>query len=336
LRAVILASGRGERLAPLTNRQPKPLLPAANQPLLSYLLHALSAAGFTEVLVTLGYLGDQVKAFLATVSVGLSIETVAAPDWPRGPLGSLQAVVPLLKDESAFALLPADLYIDAESLRRLGSAEADDWALLYDPNQERPGPGLELDANHRATRLLLSTASGPARLPIVPVLRATPRLFETKQHAGARQASTVFELLQLWVSLGHPLQGIPIAPTFWIDIDGPADLLHLNDYILTTGWPPTPLPPGTYLPPGAAIEGPQRNAHFNLGVGSHVLGPALLGPGVHVGKRCCITGGTSLGADTALSDNVVLDRSITLPHTRVPPNAEVHNAILDAYGNTAR
>jgi NDP-sugar pyrophosphorylase family protein len=55
-----------------------------------------------------------------------------------------------------------------------------------------------------------------------------------------------------------------------------------------------------------------------------------------VGKRCCITGGTSLGADTALSDNVVLDRSITLPHTRVPPNAEVHNAILDAYGNTAR
>jgi NDP-sugar pyrophosphorylase family protein len=73
-----------------------------------------------------------------------------------------------------------------------------------------------------------------------------------------------------------------------------------------------------------------------LGVGSHVLGPALLGPGVHLGKRCRITGGTSLGADTTLRDNVVLDHAITLPHTRVLPNAEIHNAILDAYGNAAR
>jgi mannose-1-phosphate guanylyltransferase len=311
-------------------------LPAANQPLLGYLLHALAAAGFSDVLVTLGYLGDQLKAFLATVSVDLALETVVAPEWPRGPLGSLQAAVPCLEEDSAFALLPADLYIDAASLRRLRTAKTDEWALLYDPNPRRGAAGLELDANHRATGLIRSAAGESTRRPVIPVLRTTPRLFELKHEAGARQASTVFELLQLWVTRGHPLQGVPASSGFWVDVDSSAELLGLNGHLLTAGWPPTPLPPGTYLPPGAALAGPKRNADFRLGVGSHVLGPALLGPQVRVGNRCRVTGGTSLGAYTTLRDNVVLHHSITLPHTQVPPNAEVHDAILDAHGHTVR
>lgn len=333
---MILASGRGERLAPLTDHQPKPLLPAANQPLLSYLLHALARAGFTEILVTLGYLGEQVKAYLKALALDLSIETVAAPAWRCGPLGSLAAVVPRLKHESVFLLLPADLYIDPESLRRLGAADTDDWALLYDPNHPRAGAGLELDPNHHATRLIHASPGEAVRLPIVPALRASPQLFDTKQHAGARQASTVFELLQLWVSQGQLLQGIPISAEFWIDVDSPAELMRLNDHVLTAGWPPTPPPLGTFLAAGGALDGPQRNAQFSLGTDSHVVGPALLGPRLKVGKHCHIAGGTSLGADTVLRDNVVLAHSITLPHTEVPPNAEVHDAILDAYGNAAR
>jgi len=336
LRAVILASGRGERLAPLTDSQPKPLLPVANQPQLAYLLHALLVGGFTDVLVTLGYLGDQVKSFLATIPIDLRIETVPAPEWPRGPLGSLAAVVPLLKDEGSFALLPADLYIDAESLQRLGNAKADDWALLYDPNQKRPGAGLELDAHHHVTRLIHSAAGESAQLPIVPVLRVTPRLFEIGQSAEARQASTVFELLQLWVSHGHPLTAIAIPSRFWIDVDSPAELLHLNDHLLTAGWPPTPLPPGTYLQSGAALHGPQRKAQFTLGDNTHVIGPALLGPRVKIGRRCRITGPTSLGADTIVRDNVVVHHALTLKQVEVPPNAEVHDAILDTHGNAAR
>jgi mannose-1-phosphate guanylyltransferase len=336
VRAVILASGRGERLAPLTDYQSKPLLPAANQPLLSYLLRALPAAGFAEVLVTVGYLGDQVKAFLATASLGLRIETVAAPEWPRGPLGSLRAAVPFLKNESAFVLLPADLYIEPEALRLLSTSRTEEWALLCDPHQHCPGAGLELDANHQITRLLHSTAGEPVHLPIVPALRVTPQLFDLTEHPRGHHASTVFELLQLWVSLGHPLQGIPIPPSFWIDVDGAAELLRLNDYLLTAGWPPTPRPAGTYVPPGSTVDEPPRRAQFSLGPESQVLGPALIGPKVKVGKRCQITGSSSLGAGTVLRDNVVLRRTVTLPHAEIPPNVEVHDAILDARGNALR
>jgi NDP-sugar pyrophosphorylase family protein len=132
------------------------------------------------------------------------------------------------------------------------------------------------------------------------------------------------------------LRGIPIAPAFWIDVDSAADLMRVNDHVLTRGWPPTPLPPGIYVPPGATLDGPQWDARFSLGADSHVLGPALLGSGVRVGRRCRIASGASLGANTTLRDNVILDHSITLPHTLVPPNAEVHDAILDAYGNALR
>jgi glucose-1-phosphate thymidylyltransferase len=66
IRAIVLAAGRGRRLQSLTLTRPKPLLPVAGRPMLAHVLDALTSYGIQDVVVVVGYLGDQIEAYLAT------------------------------------------------------------------------------------------------------------------------------------------------------------------------------------------------------------------------------------------------------------------------------
>ena len=60
MRAMILAAGRGERMRPLTDQYPKPLLTVAGKPLIDYHLESLAAAGVREVVINLAWLGEKI------------------------------------------------------------------------------------------------------------------------------------------------------------------------------------------------------------------------------------------------------------------------------------
>jgi MurNAc alpha-1-phosphate uridylyltransferase len=64
MKAMILAAGRGERMRPLTDHIPKPLVPVAGKPLIVYHLEALARAGFREVVINLAYRGAQIREAL--------------------------------------------------------------------------------------------------------------------------------------------------------------------------------------------------------------------------------------------------------------------------------
>ena len=74
MKAMILAAGRGERMRPLTDHTPKPLLPVGGQPLIVWHLERLAAAGFSEVVINHAHLGMQIEQALGNGSQwGLSI-----------------------------------------------------------------------------------------------------------------------------------------------------------------------------------------------------------------------------------------------------------------------
>ncbi len=64
MKAMILAAGRGERMRPLTDHTPKPLLPAGGKPLIEHTICQLVTAGFTDIVVNYAHLGQQIADYL--------------------------------------------------------------------------------------------------------------------------------------------------------------------------------------------------------------------------------------------------------------------------------
>ena len=62
IRAMILAAGRGERMRPLTDATPKPLLEVQGKPLMQWPMEGLAAGGFHELVVNTAWLGEQIPA----------------------------------------------------------------------------------------------------------------------------------------------------------------------------------------------------------------------------------------------------------------------------------
>ena len=72
MRAMVLAAGRGERMRPITDTLPKPLVPVAGKPLIGYHLERLARAGITDVVVNLSWLGEKIRAALGDGRVRVS------------------------------------------------------------------------------------------------------------------------------------------------------------------------------------------------------------------------------------------------------------------------
>lgn len=122
MKAMILAAGRGERLRPLTERLPKPLVPVAGRPLLLHQLEWLAAAGVRDVVINLHHLGEQiVEAVGDGGAFGLRVRYSRESMLLETGGGIVQAL-PLLGDQT-FLILNGDIYTDLP-LDRLPAALA--------------------------------------------------------------------------------------------------------------------------------------------------------------------------------------------------------------------
>jgi glucose-1-phosphate thymidylyltransferase len=88
MKAIIPVAGAGTRLRPLTYTQPKPLIPVAGKPILSFIIDPLIEQGVTEYLIILGYLGDKIKAFVEEKYPHLSVSYI----YQEERLGSAHAL----------------------------------------------------------------------------------------------------------------------------------------------------------------------------------------------------------------------------------------------------
>lgn len=94
MKAIILAGGKGTRLAPYTSVLPKPLVPVGDMPILEIVVRQLIAAGFDDIVITLGHLGELIRAFFAahkTLTTQARISFVDE-EQPTGTAGSLTLV----------------------------------------------------------------------------------------------------------------------------------------------------------------------------------------------------------------------------------------------------
>ena len=140
MRAMILAAGRGERLRPLTDSTPKPLLKAGGRPLITYHLEKLALAGFREVVVNLAHLGKRIRDTLGDGSAwGLNVQYSPEPEGALDTGGGIQQALPQLGD-SPFAVINGDVYTHYP-LARLRAIKCDHAHLVLVPNPEHNPAG---------------------------------------------------------------------------------------------------------------------------------------------------------------------------------------------------
>jgi MurNAc alpha-1-phosphate uridylyltransferase len=133
MRAMILAAGRGERLRPLTDELPKPLVEIAGKPLIEFHLEALAAAGFREVVINQGHLGDLLPDALGDGSRwGITIHWSDEQPEALETGGGIFKALPLL-GSAPFLVINGDLWTDYP-FARLRAVKCD-WAhLVMVPN----------------------------------------------------------------------------------------------------------------------------------------------------------------------------------------------------------
>jgi N-acetyl-alpha-D-muramate 1-phosphate uridylyltransferase len=154
MKVMLLAAGRGERLRPLTDSTPKPLLPIAGEPLIAHQLHWLARAGLTDVVINLHHLGEQIRAHVGNgrqygVNVCYSVERERLETG-----GGIVHALPLLGD-APFIVLNGDIWTDypfTQLARALDERDLVHLVLTPAPPDRASGDFNLLDAAPAPTR----------------------------------------------------------------------------------------------------------------------------------------------------------------------------------------
>ena len=122
MRALILAAGRGERMRPLTNDLPKPLLPAGGQPLIDYHIQALARAGIRELVVNLSWHGEKLRDYLGDGRrYGVTFSFSEEGPEPLETGGGIHHALPLL-GPGVFWVVNGDIACDFRFSQRRASS----------------------------------------------------------------------------------------------------------------------------------------------------------------------------------------------------------------------
>lgn len=185
MKAMVLAAGRGERMRPLTDRVPKPLLPVGGRPLVAHHLVALAQAGYREVVMNCAWLGDELRAGLGDGREwGVNI-TYSPEPWPALDTGGgIFQALPLLGPEP-FLLVNGDTWFDLPlASLALPAGMLGDLVLVPNPEHNPAGDFGLVDGRVLPDATVRYTYSGlailapalfadcrPGRFPLAPLLR---------------------------------------------------------------------------------------------------------------------------------------------------------------------
>jgi MurNAc alpha-1-phosphate uridylyltransferase len=223
---MILAAGRGERMRPLTDHTPKPLLQVGGKPLIVWHIERLHAAGFTHIVINHAHLGQQIEDTLGNgAGLGVSIEysrEVSALETA----GGVATALPLIAAE-VFAVVNGDIYCEydfsrlAEPLARLAAGHDQVHLVLVDNPPHHPQGDFVLDAG----RVIASPLTAhPSRLTFSGIGVYHRALFA---HTAAGEKAPLAPLLRLAIDAGR-CSGEHYAGR-WEDVGTPARLNALDE-----------------------------------------------------------------------------------------------------------
>lgn len=296
-RALVLAAGFGERLRPLTELTPKPLLPVLGVPILKRTLERLAAAGVERTVVNLHHLGEQIRERLGRRLGRMRLE-YAPEEVLLGTLGPLAAAADILGESEAFLVVNGDSLCRwpiRAVVRKHRKAAADATLLLSaraDP--EAFGGGVVADREGRILGFGGGEPEGAARCGVFTGLHVV----SSALLAGleARPSDIVRDLYEPLLERGAHIRAV-FTRRQWYDL-------------------------GT---PERYLEGVLGAARRSFVAGR--VGFSWRGEGARVGSRSRVRS-TVMEAGSAVAPAARVERSLLMAKARVGRGAVVHRSIV--------
>lgn len=218
MKAMILAAGRGERMRPLTDHTPKPLLEVKGTPLLGWHLSALASAGFSEVVINVSHLAEQIVRYCQDgskwgLTIAYSLENEALET-----AGGIARALPLLGD-APFLVVNGDVWTDCDfaQLKTITPPAMGAHLVMVDNPAHHQGGDFVLVSGH-----IRRVAEGEQAHTYSGVGVYTLGFFESVGDESLPLRPLLETGIDAGVLQGHNYQGC------WEDVGTPERLVELN------------------------------------------------------------------------------------------------------------
>jgi dTDP-glucose pyrophosphorylase len=221
--AVLMAGGKGERLRPLTDNTPKPLLKVGDKPIIDYNIDRLLKFGIEDIHVTVNYLADQIESHFAEDREGIVINCVREPEY-LGTIGSVKFINNFHHD--VVLVMNSDLFtnIDLEEFYDEFSANNADVSVAAVPYSVSVPYGIfELNGNNIMGLQEKPTYNYYANGGIYLIKRELFDLIPDKTFYN------VTDLIELLISRNYKVIRYPLLG-YWIDVGKPEEFLKVQEF----------------------------------------------------------------------------------------------------------
>jgi MurNAc alpha-1-phosphate uridylyltransferase len=226
---MLLAAGRGERMRPLTDRTPKPLLPVGGTPLILWHIERLARAGMRDIVINHAHLGDQIEALLGSGEAwGVRITYSEEPTGALETAGGIANALPLLGD-TPFLVINGDIFCDWDVVRAstvLATTDLAHLVLAPNPSHHAAGDFTLADGKVGAAEARPSETGDTAKLTFTGIGIYRPELFAgITRGSVAKLAPLLREAMDAGRVTGELHKGR------WVDVGTPERLRALDDLV---------------------------------------------------------------------------------------------------------
>ena len=311
--AVILAAGRGKRLAPLTNHRPKAMLPILGKPLIDYTVDQFIQAGIRKFIIVINPQSEIIIDYFRKKSVGVDIIFVFQSE-PRGMGDALSCAAGYLSSD--FMLSACDNLVSPKDIRRIlatrqkTKAKAILALMAVKPENFSSTAIVEMNGS-QVTNIIEKPSSeeAPSNIASLPLYYFSPDILKyiPTIQPSKRGEYELQDAIQKLIQLDGNVFGITLRNR--LTLTTPQDLLEINllylskpEYISTI--PSNNITDYAYTPPVYIEEGVMIGKHSSIG------------PKVYIEK------GAKIGCEASIENSIILE------NVNLSSGAIIHNQLV--------
>lgn len=329
MKACIMCGGTGTRLRPLTFKRPKPMIPISNKPSVLHLVEHLAKEGFNDIVITLGYRGEDVEADLGDGSMyGVHIDYVYEKE-KLGTAGSVKNAQDLIGNEP-FIVVGGD-HVMTLNLREMfrfhQNGDADVTIGLLSIDDPREFGIADMDINNRILRFFEKPKAGEifSNLASTGIYVCNPSVFD-KIPAG-QKFDFAKDLFPRMLQNDERINGMLVRGK-WTDVGSAGAYRDAQKWMLDDMT--ETILEGDFISDGK-VQGPLHvGTSVSIGSRSSLVGPLVIGENTKIGERVLIGPYSVIGSNCVIEDDVKILSSYVFDGSEIGKKSTLSGAIVDS------